>query len=94
MIAYEIQLRYVIRDKIRDKIQSDTKFSLRQIFFCQKKILSEKKLSQILSQTEFCLGHYLEFSSVFFFELSRTNQCLSIKVLSIMFIILVNYSVT
>ena len=30
MIAYEIQLRYLIRDKIRDKLQSETKFSLRK----------------------------------------------------------------
>ena len=30
MIAYEIQLRYVIRDKIRDNIQSEVKFSPRQ----------------------------------------------------------------
>ena len=63
MIAYEIQLWYVIRDKIRDKIQSGTKSSLRQNsvqdktrgFFVGKKsirksILSEKK-SQILPRT-------------------------------------------
>ena len=52
MIAYEIQLRYVIRDEIRDKIQSDTKSSLRQFFFGQKKFFFQKqKLSQILSWT-------------------------------------------
>ena len=59
MIAYEIQLRYVIRDKI----QSKTKFSLRQIQsqtkFSQKKILSEENVGKkilrdcILSQTDF-----------------------------------------
>ena len=38
MIEYEIQLWYVIRDKI----QSHTKFSPRQISV-QEKILSEKK---------------------------------------------------
>ena len=30
MIAYEIKLRYIIRDKIQDKIQSETKFSQNQ----------------------------------------------------------------
>ena len=41
MIAYEIQLRYVIRDKI----QSEKKIEKKS--FCQK-----KKLPQILSQTD------------------------------------------
>ena len=69
MIAYEIQLLYVIRDKIRDKIYFETNF-------CQEKNLLEKKLSWILSQTEFCLGRCLRFP-VHFSELSWTNQCLS-----------------
>ena len=71
MIAYEIQLRYVIRDKIQsktnsvqDKIQSEKKF-------CWKKNFIGKK-SQVCSQTEFCLRF-----PVHFFELSRTNRCLS-----------------
>ena len=58
MIAYEIQLRYVIRDKIqsgtsvRDKIESETIF-----LFCQKKNFVEKFFfsdfgsDRILSQT-------------------------------------------
>ena len=55
MIEYEIQLRYVIRDKIQsesvpDKIQSKTKFSLRKIQeFYQKKKLLEKKFSDFFS---------------------------------------------
>ena len=47
MIAYEIQLWYVIRDKI----QSETFF-----FFCQKKNLSEKKF---VPWIEFCHGRCL-----------------------------------
>ena len=42
MIAYEIQLWYVIRVKIREKTQSEKKF-------CRKKIVG--KNSQILSRT-------------------------------------------
>ena len=60
MIAHEIQLQHVIRDKIqsktnsvRDKIQSETKFNQKKINF-GKKILSEKN-SWIFSQTDFCL---------------------------------------
>ena len=51
MIAHEIQLRYVIRDKIQSetkfspKKKSETKFSLRKRFFVRK-----KKLSWMLSQ--------------------------------------------
>ena len=82
MIAYEIQLRHVIRDKI----QSETKFSQRQNpvqdkfqsekkskknfftkkIFVRKKILSETNLSQTLSQISSAQS-----------ELSQTNQCLS-----------------
>ena len=40
MIAYEIQLRYVIRDRMRDKIQSEKKNIGRNI-------LLEEKLSEI-----------------------------------------------
>ena len=50
MIAYEIQLWYVIRDKI----QSGTKF--------EKKKLLEKN-SQILSLIEFCLDFQCAFLS-------------------------------
>ena len=70
MIAYEIQLRYVIRDKIqsetnsvRDKIWSETKpknFLPSKFFFVRKKFLKEKK-SRILSWTEFCLGFPVRF---------------------------------
>ena len=52
MIAYEIQLWYVIRDKIQDKIQSEIKLSPRKIrenFFLSKNFV-RKKLSWTLSQ--------------------------------------------
>ena len=53
MIAYEIQLRYVIRDKILSK----TKFGLgknpRKIFFGWEKIFVGKKL---VSDKMSCLG--------------------------------------
>ena len=56
MIAYERQLRYVIQDKIqsetnsvRDKIQSETKFFVREKIFIRKKNLSEKKVSDFVS---------------------------------------------
>ena len=58
MIAYEIQLRYLIRGKIWDKIQSGTKFSKfspRQnpvwdkIFFCWKKLSGKIFVSDIVS---------------------------------------------
>ena len=68
MIAYEIQLRYVIRDKIH----SETKFSLRKnlrkslVFFVKQKIVRKKILSWTLSQ----ISHAQS-------ELSRTNRCLS-----------------
>ena len=63
MIGYEIQLQYVIRDKIQsetnsvqDKIWSKTKFRLRQnlsiFFYFGKKIFVRKEISQILSQTK------------------------------------------
>ena len=92
----QLQLRYVIRDKI----QSETKFSLRQNSV-RNKIQSDKKnsqkkkilgfclrlylvLDQILSQTVFCLGLNFVSDCILsqcvssaFFELSRTNQCLS-----------------
>ena len=45
MTAYEIQLWYVIRDKIRDKIQSKTKsenFCLDKFLFVGKKIVGKK----------------------------------------------------
>ena len=60
MIAYEIQLRYVIRDKIRDKIQCEKEI-------CPK-INCRKKNSQIWSRTEL----FSRISSAFF-ELSQTN---------------------
>ena len=64
MIAYEIQLRYVIRDKIRSETNS-VKDKIWE-FFYRKNILG------------FCLG--LNFVSDFqcaFLELPRTNRCLS-----------------
>ena len=61
MIAYEIQLQYVIRYKIK----SETKFGPRQIqsetksknskIFTEIKVCQNKNNSQILSQTEFIL---------------------------------------
>ena len=70
MIAYEIQLQYVIRDKIQSENFFLTIFFLLEKNFIGKKILSEKKNSRILSRTEFCLRF-----PVCFFELSRTNRC-------------------
>ena len=73
MIAYEIQLRYVIRDKI----QSETKF------LKKKKIIEKKSCWGKSSWTEFCLilnfilVQILSWISSAFFELSRTNRCLS-----------------
>ena len=77
MIAYEIQLRYVISDKIQsetnsvqDKIQSEKKSSLRKnrakILFSWKKIFVKKYFSQTLSRISSVQS-----------ELSWTNQCLS-----------------
>ena len=63
MIAYEIQLRYVIRDKI----QSETKFSPKKIL-SEKKDVIRKKYSWIFSQTEFvsdCILSGTEFVSDF-----------------------------
>ena len=75
MIAYEIELRYVIRDKIqsetksstrqnsvRDKIQSKTKFSLRKNW--EKKFCWKKNLSGTLSQISSVQS-----------KLSWTNRC-------------------
>ena len=73
MIAYQIQLRYVIREKIqsetknsvRNKIQSKTK-SEKNVFLLEKnfvrKTIVRKKLSQTLSQISSVQS-----------ELSRTN---------------------
>ena len=54
MIAYKIQLWYVIKDKIQsetklvqDKIQSETKFSQKNL--SEKKFLLEKKFLDIFS---------------------------------------------
>ena len=67
MIAYKIQLWYVIQDKIRDRIHSETKFSPRQKPV-QDKIQSEKKSEKkiFLSEKKFyqkknCLRHCLRF---------------------------------
>ena len=43
MIAYEIQLRYVIRDKIQSETKSSLRQNLRKRFF-RKNILLEKKI--------------------------------------------------
>ena len=51
MIAYEIQLRYVVRDKIQSQ---DKKIFVRKKFY--RKINFSEKISWILSQTEFCLA--------------------------------------
>ena len=61
MIAYEIQLRYVIRDKIQSEKQSK-----KNIFCWEKNFVRKKYLSQISSRTDSNQS-----------ELSRTNQCLS-----------------
>ena len=75
MIAYEIQLGYVIRDKIQSEIkftpnQSEAKFSPRQNSVRKKislkkkfsqKICCQKINSQIFSQTEFSLRCCLGF---------------------------------
>ena len=49
MVAYEIQLRYVIRDKIRDKIQTETKSSQRQNFFVKKNFVRKKIVLDVVS---------------------------------------------
>ena len=64
MIAYEIQLRYVIRDKIQSETKSEKKN------FCQKKDFVKKKLS------EKNLSHTLSQITSVQSELSRTNRCL------------------
>ena len=61
MIVYEIQLRYVIRDKIQPVKKSENK-----IFLSGKKIFHKKKLSQMLSRISSAQS-----------ELSLTNRCLS-----------------
>ena len=74
MIAYEMQLRFVIRDKIRSKTKSENFFSDNFFFFLSgkniywEKIFDGKKNSQILSWTEFSLRF-----PVHFFELSLTQ---------------------
>ena len=68
MIVYEIQLRQNERqNSVRDKIQSETNFSLRKNprFFVRKQIV-RKKLSEMLSPISSAQS-----------ELSRTNRCLS-----------------
>ena len=75
MFDHEIQLWYVIRDKIREKFSPIIKFSLRKNLrkidfvtvkiFLEKKIV-RKKMSWMLSQISSVQG-----------ELSRTNICLS-----------------
>ena len=69
MIAYEIQLPYVIRDKIREKIQSKKKFIPRQNPV-QDKIQPKKKQKISLSEKNFvrkiCLGHCLRFPVHYF----------------------------
>ena len=80
MIAYEIQLRYVIRDKIQSKTNSvQNKIQSKKILSGKK--ICQKKNSWIFSWTGFCLGlHFvsdwicLEFPVHF---LSQTNGCLS-----------------
>ena len=55
MIAYEIQLRYVIRDKFSPRENSvGRNFSGIKILLEKK--FCRKKNSQIFSWTEFCLG--------------------------------------
>ena len=49
MIAYEIQLRYVIRDKIQSETKSSPRKNPRKIFVCWKKNFQKKYLSQMLS---------------------------------------------
>ena len=64
MIAYEIKLWYVIRDKI----QPETNF-----FFARK------KTAQIWSQTEFCLGRCLRFPVCFFKVVSDKSMLIITK---------------
>ena len=73
MTAYEIQLQYVIQDKI----QSETKpeiFFLTNFFLSGKNFYQKKNVRKKILR--FCLG--LNFVSDFqcaFFELSWTNRC-------------------
>ena len=66
MIACEIQLWYVIPDKIRDKIQSEKKIREKE-FFVGKQNCQKKNLSRTLSQISRLQS-----------ELSQTNRCLSL----------------
>ena len=86
MTAYEIQLWYVIRDKI----QSETKSSLTQnsvqekiLDFCfvRKKNCQKLFLSQMLSRISSVQS-----------ELSRTNRCLSISGFQVSVTSILNFS--
>ena len=57
MIAYKIQLQYVIQDQIQSKTKFSLRKNLRKNFFCWKKILSEKENCQ----EKICLEHSLGF---------------------------------
>ena len=48
MIAYKIQLQYVIRDKIQSETKSK-KFFPDKVFFCWEKIFTGKKFSDFVS---------------------------------------------
>ena len=77
MIAYEIQLRCVIRDKIQSETKSDNFFS-DKISFCWEKIFIGKNILLEKKILRFCLGlnFVLDFQCALF-ELSQTNRCLS-----------------
>ena len=90
MIAYEVQLRYVIRDKIRGKIHSMTKssprqnsvrdkFGLRQIWSKTKFSLRQNPRIFFIEKqfSDFVLDRILSLISSVQSELSRTNRCLS-----------------
>ena len=61
MIAYEIQLQYVIQDKIQSEKESEKKNFIRKKNLSKK--ISEKKLSQMVSWISSVQS-----------ELSRTNN--------------------
>ena len=83
MIAYETRTpvcnprQNSVQDKKFSPRQNPIQDKIREFFFSDKKIFLEKNSwilswTEFLARTEFYLG-----SPVLFFELSRTNRCLS-----------------
>ena len=71
MIAYEIQLHYVNRDKIQFETKFSPRKNLRKIFFVGKQILLDKKI--VRKNLSWMLSRISSAQS----EFSRTNRCIS-----------------